>query len=208
MEIRLEQASKRYQRDWIFRDLDYVFRTGETYAVLGPNGSGKSTLLKALSGYLSLSKGSIWHVQSEKNIPREEIYSRISLAGPYVELIEEFTLREAIRFHFRFKKPVAGLIEADIPELLQLRKSANKPIQFFSSGMKQRVRLGLSILSDTPVLLLDEPGSNLDRVGNIWWRELLDLYGRERLLVIASNVEDDVRDCRFSLNMTDYKVSL
>lgn len=142
--IVLDAAAKRYQQDWIFRNLSYRFESGKRYALLGPNGSGKSTLLKALSGNLTLSKGTVHFFVGEKKIPDAETYRYVSLAAPYVELIEELTLDEALRFHAALKPLLPGLRHSDLREILRLPRAANKEIRFFSSGMKQRVKLALA----------------------------------------------------------------
>ena len=101
--ITLQNIGRRYKRDWIFRGLDHTFTFGGSYAILGPNGSGKSTLLQVLNGSLSPSEGKISYSFEGKEIPVEEVFKQLSLAAPYMELIEEFTLREMIAFHFKFK---------------------------------------------------------------------------------------------------------
>src|SRR5260221_5717807 len=101
--ITLENIGRRFNRDWIFRAIDYTFISGKIYAVLGPNGSGKSTLLQVLNGSLSPSAGKINYFFEEKPVEIDDVYQHLSLAAPYLELIEEFTLSEMLDFHFKFK---------------------------------------------------------------------------------------------------------
>ncbi|MDP9047352.1 MAG: ATP-binding cassette domain-containing protein, partial [Bacteroidota bacterium] len=162
MHITLENIGRRFNRDWIFRGIDYTFTSGKIYAILGPNGSGKSTLLQVLNGSLSPSAGTISYLYDDKKIVIEEVYQYLSLAAPYLELIEEFTLTEMIDFHFKFKNYKAGIDKDKLVALLAMPESRNKMIKYFSSGMKQRLKLGLAFCSDTPMLMLDEPTSNLD----------------------------------------------
>lgn len=207
MEITLENAGKRYRLDWIFRNLHYTFRRGERYALLGPNGSGKSTLLKVLSGQLSLSRGSIAFRAPDGNaIQPDYVYQQVSYAGPYIELIEEFTLEEAIRFHAGLKPLLPGLTVGHVFDLLALPRARNKELRYFSSGMKQRVKLALAVCSDTPILLLDEPATNLDLNGIEWYKNLVGTFCADRLVVIASNDPADALFCPVHLNILDYKV--
>ncbi|MCW5924658.1 MAG: ABC transporter ATP-binding protein [Saprospiraceae bacterium] len=205
MTIRLQNAGKRYRLDWIFKGLSFSFEKGHRYAVLGPNGSGKSTLLKVLSGHLSLSKGSVLFENPKGKVEPDGIYRHISYAAPYIELIEEFTLEEALTFHAGLKPLLPGFSPAKLYEILALPRSRTKEIRFFSSGMKQRVKLALAICSDTPTLLLDEPATNLDTQGIEWYKQLVADFAANRLVVIASNDPHDAEFCPTRLNILDYK---
>jgi ABC-type multidrug transport system ATPase subunit len=208
MQIELKNLGKRYRYEWILKNMNFRFNQGEAYAVLGHNGSGKSTLMQILSGFLSPSTGKIIYTDKEKLIDINAIYRYVSFTAPYTELVEELTLKEAIAFHVKFKPLMHGMNSYEFLELLQLPKSAHdKSIQFFSSGMKQRLKLALSILSECPVLLLDEPSITLDREGVNWYKGLLRDYALgKKLLVIASNVEEDIQDCSQRLSIADFKV--
>ncbi len=205
MKISFQQVSKRYRYDWIFKGVDYRFEEGRSYAITGPNGSGKSTLLKIICGHLTPSKGKVEFLKNEKKVAPEEVYSEVSYAAPYIELIEEFTLLEALDFHQKFKPFRQGLGTPEALDLLAFSKAANKEIRHFSSGMKQRLKLLLALCSDTPVLLLDEPTTNLDRQGMDWYRQLVDRFAAGRLTVVASNVDIDFDFCEERLDILQYK---
>lgn len=205
MDIKLQNVGKRYRREWIFKDLNYAFQQGEKYAILGHNGAGKSTLMRILSGHLSPSSGKIDFIEENKNINTEDCYRNISYAAPYIDLIEEFTLRESLAFHQKFKPFLKGQNIKSLIKLLNFERSEHKEIRFFSSGMKQRLKLVLAICSDTPTLLLDEPTSNLDEQGVAWYQELIAAYAQDRLLIIASNIAHDYTFCEHRLNITDFK---
>ncbi len=205
MTIQLQNIGKRYRLEWIFRGLDATFQAGERWAILGPNGSGKSTLLKVLSGHLTPSKGNISFENQGVAIKEEAVYKKISYAAPYIELIEEFTLEEALRFHAKLRPLLPGFTPASLYELLSLPRSRQKEIRFFSSGMKQRLKLALAVCSDTPVLLLDEPATNLDVQGVDWYKNLISTYAAERLVIIASNDPHDAAFCGKHLNILDFK---
>ena len=185
--------------------MTFSFEEAQQYAIQGPNGSGKSTLLKIISGHLTPSKGKITFLGGDGQIPLEQVYQKISYAAPYIELIEEFTLKETIEFFNCFKSFQANLQTKDIVTLLNFSKSMQKPIKYFSSGMKQRLKLALAICAATPVLLLDEPTTNLDTQGINWYRTLIEQYGHNRLLIIASNIEHDFDFCTHHLNIMEYK---
>lgn len=208
MQIILQQAGRRFNREWIFKGLSYEFKPGNAYALLGANGSGKSTLLQAISGHLSLSEGSISYIHHERTLAVEEVYPLMSLAAPYQELIEEFTLEESIDFHFRFKPMYSGQNKETLMELLNMSKYRTKELRYFSSGMKQRLKLVLAFCSDTPLLLLDEPTVNLDEEGISWYHQLIDRFCAGRTIFIASNQEHEYKKCVAQIRLSEYKLQI
>lgn len=205
MHIALEDIGRRFNREWVFRHIDYRFETGQSYAVLGPNGSGKSTFLQVVAASLIPSAGRIHYADTEKKIDTESIYQYLSLAAPYMELIEEFTLTEQIRFHFALKNYLSGFDEEALMELLGLRRAKDRQIRHFSSGMKQRVKLALACCSDVPLVLLDEPTSNLDQQGIDWYLNLVTETRGARLVIVCSNQEREYGFCENLINIVDYK---
>ncbi|MBC8110654.1 MAG: ATP-binding cassette domain-containing protein, partial [Verrucomicrobia bacterium] len=133
------------------------------------------------------SEGEIVFSEDDKKIAAENIFRRISLAAPYLELIEEMTLAELVQFHGKFKQFGKNFSVADLIEKIKLPKAKHKAIRFFSSGMKQRVKLGLAMYAQTPILFLDEPSSNLDAAGFEWYKTEIVSCSKNRLLIIASN---------------------
>jgi ABC-type multidrug transport system ATPase subunit len=206
MRIKLDTIGKRYNYEWIFRNVNYEFTSENNYVILGANGSGKSTLLQVIAGSLMSSDGTITYSLNQKNILAEDIYTQLSIATPYLELFDEFTLRESIEFQKQFKPFYENLDCKQIIELLQFEKSADKQLKYFSSGMKQRVRLALAIVSKTPLLLLDEPTSNLDKKGIDWYQQLINNYSNQRLIIVCSNQQEhEYTFCNKQLNIEDYK---
>ena len=206
MTITLQQASKRFQRYWIFRDIDYTFAATGSYALLGNNGSGKSTLLRVISGMQNPSNGKVlYHDDNGNKLEGSKIFDQLSFCAPGMEIIEELTLREFFDFHFSFKRPLSGLSVSDIIGLTGLSEYADKPIGEYSSGMRQRVKLAQAIFADTAALLLDEPCTNLDEQGVEQYRGWLEQYASKRLIIVASN---DVREyffCEEKIALENYK---
>ena len=206
MNITLHNIGRRYNREWIFRHLDYTFSLGTSYAILGPNGSGKSTLMKVISGALSPSEGELSYVLNSSKLELDACYAQLSLAAPYVDLIEEFTLDELLVFHVKFKPLLAGFTIPKIKEILGFQDTVyHKEIKNFSSGMKQRVKLILACCSDTSVLFLDEPTSNLDKEGEKWYLDLVELTKKNRIIIIGSNQEHEYSFCQEFIQIMDYK---
>ncbi|QCK14406.1 ABC transporter ATP-binding protein [Mangrovivirga cuniculi] len=204
--ISCKSISKKYLRQWIFRGLSYTFESGKSYAITGNNGSGKSTLIKILSGSVLPTKGKVDYIQEDGNIISDDkVFEKIVYAAPYFDLIEEFTLLEALEFHFSFKPVVRNLDLMRLPEKMLLDGAQNKAIKHFSSGMKQRLKLGLAFYSDVPVMFLDEPCSNLDETGINWYKEEILKIHNERLIIVSSNQKFEYEFVDFVLNVMDYK---
>jgi ABC-type multidrug transport system ATPase subunit len=254
--IALTDAGKRFNRDWIFRHLNFTFHRGISYAITGPNGSGKSTLLQAIAGSLNLSEGGLDYLkeqeignieqgilnkeQGTKNqypvsgtqhpapsiqhpvssiqypasnikhpgssiIDPEIIYQQISICAPYLELIEEMTAKEFLHFHHQFKPVFSSVSINEILVIIGLQNAADKQIRYYSSGMKQRIKLAQAIFSDTPVLLLDEPCTNLDTAGYALYHELISRYALHKLIIVSSNDSLEMDFCSERINIMDYK---
>ncbi len=232
MKITLTEAGKRFNRDWIFRHVSYEFIRGHSYAITGPNGSGKSTLLQVIAGAITPSEGVFTYEPTVNNksltgdettvdgsqlteninlstvnrqLSTENIYRYISISATYLELVEEMTLTEFLHFHRRFKPFLPSIDIEKIISVLGLEKSAHKQIRYYSSGMKQRVKLAQAVFSDTPVLLLDEPCTNLDEEGIALYHQLIKNYCPGRLLIISSNEKQEYDFCEKELNLMLFK---
>ncbi|MDO9184643.1 MAG: ATP-binding cassette domain-containing protein [Bacteroidia bacterium] len=206
MQIKLNNVGKRYNYEWIFRKVNYEFTSDNNYVILGGNGSGKSTLLQVITGNLMQSEGELNYTISDSKIENENIFKHLSFAAPYLDLFEEFTLAESIEFQAKFKPFYKELDTKKIIELTQLENAKDKQIKVYSSGMKQRVRLALAILSDTPLLLLDEPTSNLDKKAIDWYQNLINNYSKNRLIFVCSNQQEyEYPFCNKQLFIEEYK---
>ncbi|MEM9261485.1 MAG: ATP-binding cassette domain-containing protein, partial [Bacteroidota bacterium] len=162
--------------------------------IKGRNGSGKSTLLRILAGQLTPSRGKMTVTTDGRPVPIAELYRLVSWTGPYLELTEELTISELLRFHFTLKPLLPGLQLEEIPARIQLEQVRNRKLTDCSSGMRQRVLLATALYADTPIVLLDEPTVTLDQKAVDWFHTELRTCRRARLVFIASNEEDDLRD--------------
>lgn len=206
MHITLNKISRKFNYEWIFRDVDFEFEQGNAYAILGSNGSGKSTLLQIISGHLHPSSGTLTYSHKNKEIVVDDFFRHVTFSGPYLELIEEFTLEEMLTFHSHFRKFRNGMDVNAVMDATGLLRNRNKPIKYFSSGMKQRVRLAIALLTESEVVLLDEPAANLDRKAIEWYRSLVTANSNDRILIICSNSQSEEHDfCTQSIVIDDYK---
>jgi ABC-type multidrug transport system ATPase subunit len=231
MQITLNNVGKRFNREWIFRRFTYQFQLGKKYAVTGANGSGKSTLLQVIAGSLTHNEGTVeisngqwamgnmqqatgneqWAINNmqslkEQQTTNENFYQQISIAAPYLELIEEMTAKEMLLFHAQFK-PLSNVLSTE--EMLQtvgLQNTINKQIRYYSSGMKQRLKLAQAFFSNTPILLLDEPTTNLDADGIALYHHLINNYTANKLVIISSNDKQEYDFCEEVIGIGGYKL--
>lgn len=211
MDIHIHDLGKKFQKNWVFKNLSYHFKSGKAYAITGPNGSGKSTLLQIISGFIPASQGVVSYEHSDQQnrktvISGDQFYKYISLASPYQELVEEFTLLELVRFHFNFKKPCHNLSVDEVINKMYLPAAKNKQIKNFSSGMKQRLKLGLCFYTDDPILFLDEPTTNLDEKGINWYDEEVTKQLKNKLILVSSNIKREYKFCDDVINLMDFKI--
>jgi len=188
MRIELQDVGKKFNTEWIFRKVSFIFEENTAAAILGRNGSGKSTLLQVVAGNLHPNSGQVIYTLGGKDISGDDVFRQLTMVAPYMELIEDFTLREMLEFHFSFKKLIHGFDLTGVTDLLGFTNVKHKQIRQFSSGMKQRVKLVTAILSDVPLLLLDEPTMNLDKSGIDWYLGLVNRYAGNRTVIVCSNL--------------------
>lgn len=206
LQIQLENVGKKFASEWIFKNITSTINAGDKLVILGGNGSGKSTLLQVISGYVLPNAGQVTFLDKEEKVDTEELKNYISLASPYLDLIEDYTLEEIIEHCATFKPFLNNLKTKEIVELSGLAHAKNKFIKNYSSGMKQRVRLTLAILADAPLLLLDEPVSNLDKAAIDWFKNLVKTYALHKTIVVCSNsIKEEFEFCDKELNVMDYK---
>ena len=205
MKINLTNLGKRFNRDWIFRSLDYRFESPKQYAITGPNGSGKSTLLQVIAGSSIYNEGKIDYLDNGQSILPEKVFKEISFAAPYLDVIEEMTLTEFFTFHEKMKGWLSSMNSNEIITVSSLKNAAHKQIRYFSSGMKQRVKLAQAIFSDTSVVLLDEPITNLDEEGVSLYHNLVEKYCQNRLLIVSSNDKKEYSFCDQIIDIRNFK---
>lgn len=203
MKISLENIGKRYNKEWIFRGISERIESNSSWVIKGSNGSGKSTFLKIISGYGIPTEGRM--LINEGKFDLTKLYQNVAISAPYVDIPEEFSLNELVEFHSQFKKLNVNQ-NVQLEDLFDLPSVGDKRIKDYSSGMRQRVKLGLAIMSKTPILLLDEPLSNLDAKGMDWYASLIKENRKDRIILVCSNnFEKEFFFCEKEINIENYK---
>ncbi len=203
--IAVTNLSKRFNREWIFKNLNFEFLPGSTYAITGPNGSGKSTFLQVVWGQVPQTSGTIAYKKGTVSVPIEESFRYLSIATPYMDLIDEFTLTEMLDFHFSLKKIRQGFSLGQLLEIMYLENAVDKQLVNFSSGMRQRLKLALALYTEADVYFLDEPGTNLDSRAFRWYADELAKLPEKSMVFIASNNPEEYPENAVILHIADYK---
>jgi ABC-type multidrug transport system ATPase subunit len=203
--ITVENLSKRFNREWIFRNLSFTFESGKKYAVTGPNGSGKSTLLQVLWGQMPPTAGVIRYKKNNADLELDSVFRHLTIATPYMDLIDEFTLTEHLRFHFKLRTSRNNRSIDEMISTMNLYDARDKYIGNFSSGMKQRLKLALAFFTEAEAVFLDEPGTNLDNKAFEWYLGQLAALPSDCLVVIASNQSSEYPASAVKLDIMTYK---
>ena len=182
---------------WVFH---LRLTSGNSYAITGPNGSGKSTLLQLIAQFTLPNTGTV----EMSGVDPEFVYSQLTYAAPYVELIEEYTLSEHLEILLKNNYLPASITLDILEDFIDLQPGKFKRIKNYSSGMRQKIKLGFALLSDRPVLLLDEPTTNFDEQAKNWFFNRLEQQ-RHKLIIIASNEAREIEFCHEKIAIQDFK---
>ena len=200
MEILATNLSKKFRQEFVIRDFSHQFKAGNSYAITGPNGSGKSTLLQLIAQFTLPNSGKI----EMTGIDPELVYTQITYAAPYVELIEEYTLTEHLAILVKNNYLPSSIDIDTFEEFIDLQPGRFKLIKNYSSGMRQKLKLGFALLSERPVLLLDEPTTNFDEQAKQWFFNRLNDQ-RHKLIIIASNELSEIEFCSEKIAIVEFK---
>jgi ABC-type multidrug transport system ATPase subunit len=206
LQVELSHISKRFRKEWVFKDLTHTLKPNDRVAILGSNGSGKSTLTQIIAGYISPTEGTIVWLDGQLRINREHIFRYVSICSPGIQLWDELTLKENVELFRQFKKITACADYREFARMIELEKHAHNTLKTYSSGMKQRVKLGLAILSDAKILILDEPCSHLDNAAVQWYQSLLRNNSSNKLVLVASNSDErEIFLCNERIDINQYR---
>ncbi len=200
MEILVQNLSKKFRQEFVIRQFNYTFLSGNSYAITGPNGSGKSTLLQLIAQFTLPNTGTV----EMSGIDPEFVYSQLTYAAPYVELIEEYTLSEHLEILQKNNYLPASITLDILEDFIDLQPGKFKLIKNYSSGMRQKIKLGFALLSERPVLLLDKPTTNFDEQAKNWFFNRLEQQ-RHKLIIIASNEAREIEFCQEKIAIQDFK---
>ncbi len=182
--LKTNNLCKKHKKDFALKDVNLDIKKGDIYGFIGKNGAGKTTLLRIITGLTFPTEGNIelFGKSSEK-----ELTQAIKRVGAVVEnpaLFPNMSAYENLEVH-RLQKgiPDKKCIDKTL-ELVGLQNTGRKKTVNFSLGMRQRLGIGIALLSDPEFLILDEPTNGLDPMGIVELRELIKRLNREREMTV------------------------
>lgn len=208
MRVEARDLGKKFGKTWLFRHLNFNFEAPNKYAIIGPNASGKSSLLRLIAGFSESTEGSIVHLSQGIVVDDLQWFRHLSIASPYLELELLFSLREYLELHGKLKPFRESKSIETLAQEFGLEASLDKELGDFSSGMMQRLRIGLAMASDTDLVLLDEPLSNLDEKAAKWYENYVTEQMGKRLIIVFSNAKkEEYTFCNEHLQIEEFKAS-
>jgi heme exporter protein A len=210
IELACENLEMSFSNKLIFKKLSFKLTNSSSLIITGRNGTGKSTLIKILSNLIKETNGKKWMKLNGEYVERDKQFFNIGLLAPYINLYDELTSYENLEFFYKLKinRHKEKGIEEKIKQLLEkvnLYKKRNDLVKNYSSGMKQRLKIAFAILSDPLILLMDEPGTNLDKDGIGIIYNIAEKQKKNGILIIATNENEDTKLCDKRINIEDYK---
>jgi ABC-type multidrug transport system ATPase subunit len=169
--IQFSHLTKRFGKFTAVDDLSFVVEAQQALALWGPNGAGKTTAIKCLLGLLRY-QGSIQVEGLDAHRQGKAVRRKVGYVPQELAFYSDLSALDTARFYARLKRVPASRA-GEVLAQVGLEAHGQKPVGALSGGMKQRLALGLALLADPPVLVLDEPTSNLDAAGRDQFLDLL-----------------------------------
>ncbi len=193
--IEVSGLTKRYGSHLAVKDVSFSISKGEVVGFLGPNGAGKSTIMNILTGYLSLTQGSVsvdgFDIMDDPQLAKRRIGYLPEIPPLYLDM----TTREYLNFIYDLKKvqfPKAAHID-EIVRLVRITEVDKRLIKNLSKGYRQRVGIAAALVGNPDVLILDEPTVGLDPKQIIEIRELIAKLGRNHTIILSSHILSEVQ---------------
>ena len=201
IQLKVSALKRAFNRRTVFSGLEFEMGERDSLAVTGRNGSGKSTLLKVVAGLLAPTRGSIDLSLDSEVITSDWRYRYIGFVAPYLQLYDEFSAIENLEFFRKARGLTGGRPPGELLERFGLEERRDDPLRTYSSGMKQRVKYAFALLHNPPLLLLDEPTSNLDSAGIGIVYGIIEEQKKRGIVIMATNNAEDFPHCARLLNL-------
>jgi len=186
--IKIENLVKDYGKVKALRGVNIDIRKGETFAIVGPNGAGKTTLINTIVGLVHPSSGKIFVDNIELGKNSKEINKRIGYLPQRISFHENLSVFEVIEFYGALKC-TDNLNLEKVLSTVGILEQRDKKVRALSGGMLQRLALAQAIISDPPILILDEPTISLDPEGRIAFKKLItEEKRRGKTMLLSSHI--------------------
>lgn len=193
--ISVTGLSKRYGSYLAVSDINFEIKKGEIVGFLGPNGAGKSTIMNILTGYLSMTQGTVTIDGYDIIEDPEKAKKKIGYLPEIPPLYTDMKVREYLEFIYDLKKvkfPKKPHID-EVLKLVRITDVQNSLIKNLSKGYRQRVGFGAALVGNPDVLILDEPTVGLDPKQIIEIRNLITRLGKNHTIILSSHILSEVQ---------------
>jgi heme exporter protein A len=202
--LKVEGICKHYSQTLLLDDVSFSVKQGDVLAVTGWNGSGKSTLMRIIAGLVRPSAGRVLMFAGEEVIPKEMRRRFLGMVAPALCLYDELTGVENLEFFCKVRGvPYHRSDSLALMEQVGLGGHEKKRCRDYSSGMKQRLKIVQALVHKPPLLLLDEPGSNLDSKGIKIVENVVAEQREMGITIIASNEKREVDYADRIINLSE-----
>ncbi len=205
----LKNVRKNFGPLLVFDSISFELGIGDSLAITGKNGSGKSTLVKIIAGLLSQTSGEVIYHLNGKRIDKLDWFKYVGFVAPYLQIYDEFTGYENLEIlaKLRGMKNYKTRVY-DVLNRVNLFSRKDDLVRGYSSGMKQRLKYALALLHEPPLLILDEPTSNLDPEGVEMVWAIAEEQKRKGVLIIATNEPNELKMCEKIINLDELKLKM
>lgn len=194
MEVSVQNISKKYNGKLVVRDINLSLTPG-VYGLLGANGAGKTTLMRMIGGVLKPTTGKLSFNGEEIESLGEDYYEHLGYLPQEIGFYADFTAREFMMYMAAvkgLKKEAAKKQTEKLLHLVSLKGVADKKINSYSGGMKQRLGIAQAELNDPDILLLDEPTAGLDPKERVRFRNLISNFSKKKIVLLSTHIVSDV----------------
>ena len=193
--VKVDRLEKTLGKNHVLRGISFEASSGEIFGLLGPNGAGKTTTLRIICTLLAPDAGSVEVLGFDTRTAPQEIRRRVGVVTAEIGIYPRLSARENISYFAELSGVLDGELKRKVDgviERLDMRDFANQRAESLSSGQKQKVAIARAIVHDPPVLMFDEPTSNLDVLASREIRDfMVESKGRGKCVIFSTHVLHD-----------------
>ena len=193
--VEVDRLEKTLGSNKVLRGVSLEAQAGEIFGLLGPNGAGKTTTLRVICTLLAPDAGSVEVLGFDTRTAPEEVRRRVGVVTAEIGVYPRLTARENIAYFAELSGVMDGDLERKVDAVLtrlDMSSFANQRAESLSSGQKQKVAIGRAIVHDPPVLMFDEPTSNLDVLASREIRDfMVESKARGKCVIFSTHVLHD-----------------
>ncbi|OLD04806.1 MAG: ATP-binding cassette domain-containing protein [Chloroflexi bacterium] len=193
--VKVARLEKTLGSNKVLRGISFEAHSEEIFGLLGPNGAGKTTTLRIICTLLAPDAGSVGVLGFDTRTAPQEVRRRVGVVTAEIGVYPRLSARENIAYFAE----LSGLLDGDLDrrvdaviERLDMASFASQRAESLSSGQKQKVAIARAIVHDPPVLMFDEPTSNLDVLASREIRQfMVESKGRGKCVIFSTHVLHD-----------------